>query len=330
MERRGFLMVLSGAAIWPRATFAQRAANAVRRIGVLSALGNDPVGQAAAPQGLVEGLGALNWRDNVNVRIDWRWAGGDSALFERYAAELAGLGVDVIVAASTPAVAALRRQTRTIPIVFVIVTDPVGQRFVESLAHPGGNITGFTDFEPAMATKWLGMLAQITPSVAQVAVLFNPATAPFADLMLRAIEEAAPSFSIAVRAAPCQDDAAIEPMIRGLASEKGGGLLVLPDSFTIVHREALVALAASYRLPAIYWNRLFITGGGLMSYGVDNKDLFRRSADYVDRILKGAKPSDLPVQTPTKFVQAINLKTAKALGVTVAPLLLAQADEVIE
>ena len=230
----------------------------------------------------------------------------------------------------SPAVEALRRQTSTIPIVFALVTDPVGQGFVASLARPGGNITGFSAYDPPMAGKWLGMLTQITPPVARVAVLFNPATAPYAGLMLRAIEDAAPSFAVTVRAAPVHDDAEIEAMMAGLAREERGGLLVLPGAFTNVHRDAIVALAARHRLPAVYPFRFFATIGGLMSYGIDHDDLFRRAAAYVDRILKGAKPGDLPVQRPTKFELVINLKTAKALGITVAPSLLATADEVIE
>jgi putative ABC transport system substrate-binding protein len=329
MNRREFITLL-GATALPLAARAQQTGDNLRRIGVLMPqLEHDALGQTRVAA-LVQGLGALNWKEGVNLRIDWRWAGGDPALFGRYAAELVALGPEVLWAASTPGVEALRRQTSTIPIVFAIVTDPVGQGFVASLAHPGRNITGFTDFDPPMASKWLGMLAQITPPVAQVAVLFNPATAPFAGLMLRAIEEAAPSFAVVVRATPCRDDAEIEAMMTELAGEKRGGLLVLPDIFTVVHRAAIVASAARTHLPAIYWNRLFVANGGLMSYGIDINDLHLRSAVYIDLILKGAKPADLPVQNPTKFDLVINLKSANALDFTVAPSLLATADEVIE
>ena len=231
---------------------------------------------------------------------------------------------------SSPSVAALRRQTSTIPVVFTVVADPVGQGFVASLARPGGTITGFSSFDPPMTGKWLQMLTQITPPVARVAVLYNPATAPYAGLMLRAIEEAARSLAVAVRAAPVNDDAEIEAMMAGLAHEERGGLLVLPDAFTAVHSDAIVALAARHRLPAVYPFRYFTASGGLMSYGIDSKDLFRRAATYVDRLLKGAKASDLPVQNPTRFQLVINLKTAKALGVTIPLALLAGADEVIE
>jgi putative ABC transport system substrate-binding protein len=236
----------------------------------------------------------------------------------------------VLVVWGSPGVAALRRQNSTIPIVLVRVTDPVGQGFVESLARPGGNITGFTDYDPPMAGKWLRMLTQIIPPVARVAVLFNPTTAPFAGMMLRVIEESAPSLAVAVRAAPCHDDSEIEAMMTGLAREERAGLLVLPENFVIVHRDAIITLAARYRLPAVYPYRFFIASGGLMSYGIDPNELFRRAASYVDRILKGTKPADMPVQNPEKFELVINLKTAQALGITVAPSLLGTADEVIE
>jgi putative ABC transport system substrate-binding protein len=243
---------------------------------------------------------------------------------------LVALAPDVLLAVRTPSVEALRRQTSVIPIVFTVVTDPVGQGFVASLARPGGTITGLTDFDPPMAGKWLWMLAQITPPVAHVAILYNPATAPFAGLMLRAITEAAPSLGVAVRAALVHDEAEIETTVAGLAREERGGLLVLPDAFTYVKRGVVVASAARAHLPAVYWNRAFVADGGLMSYGVDITDLYRRAAGFVDRVLNGAKPSDLAVQNPTTFELVINLKTAKALGITIATTLLATADEVIE
>jgi putative tryptophan/tyrosine transport system substrate-binding protein len=329
VRRRDLIAFLGGAALAPLAAQAQPR-DVMRRIGVLMALfANDPDGQARAAA-LVQGLGALNWREGGNLRIDWRWARGDPALYGRYAAELVALGPEVILAMGSPSVEALRRQTSTIPIVFAPVTDPVGQGFVASLARPGGTITGFSDYDPPMVGKWLGTLAQITPPVARVAVLYNPPTAPYADLMMHAIEAAAPSVAATVRAAPVRDVAEIEAMMTGLAREEHGGVLVLPGGFPVVHRDAIVALAARHRLPAVYPYRFFAADGGLMSYGVDDVDVFRRAADYVDRILKGAKPSDLPVQRPTKFELVINLKTAKALGVTVATSLLATADEVIE
>jgi putative ABC transport system substrate-binding protein len=288
-----------------------------------------PSGQALATSWLQE-LDALGWRDGRNLEIEWRWAGGDDALYQRYAEELVTLGPELVVAVGTPSVEALRQQSRVIPIVFALITDPVGQGFVESLARPGGSITGFSNYEPAMAGKWLGMLTQIMPPVARVSVLYNPATAPFADTVLRAIQEAALSGAPTVRAAACRDDAEVEAMMTRVAREDRGGVLVLSEPFTLVHRDAIIASAARHRLPAVYADRRYTAAGGLMSYGVDPVDLFRRSADYVDRILKGSKPADLPVQNPTKFELVINLKTAKTLGLDIPDKLLAVADEVIE
>jgi putative ABC transport system substrate-binding protein len=329
MRRRDLIKGIAGSAIaWPLAARAQQNEQ-IRRVGVLMGGSNDPLGHGRAAA-LVQGLGEFKWHDGGNLRIDWRWAGGDPALYERYAAELIALGPELLVAWGSPSVAALRRQNSTIPIVLVNVTDPVGQGFVESLAHPGGNITGFTDYDPPMAGKWLRMLTQIIPPVARVAVLFNPTTTPFAGLLLGVIEESAGSLAVAVRAAPCHDDAETEAMMTGLAREERAGLLVLPENFAVVHRHAIITLAARYRLPAVYPYRFFTASGGLMSYGIDPNELFRRAASYVDRILKGAKSADMPVQNPDKFELVINLKTAQALGITVAPSLLTTADEVIE
>jgi putative ABC transport system substrate-binding protein len=330
MKRREFIALIGRAATaWPFAAHAQQR-DGMRRLGVL--MGNhskDPVGQALATA-LVQGLGALDWHGGDNLRIEWRWAGGDPALFQRYAAELVALSPDAILAQTSPAVVALRQETSTIPVVFVTVTDPVGRGLVASLAHPGGNITGFSDFDAPMAGKWLGMLTQLMPPVARVAVLFNPSTAPQAGLMLRAIEDTAPSFAVAVRPAPVQDDSEIEAMMAGLAREERGGVLVLAEIFTWVHRDAIIDAAARHRLPAIYYDRSFVADGGLMSYGLDPADQFRRAASYVNRILKGSSPGDLPVQNPIKFELAINLKTAEALSVSVPPSLLGGADLVID
>ena len=328
--RRKFLAGIA-AALAPGPLAAQtQPQSRMRHLGVLmGSLASDGEGQKRAAA-LVQGLGSLNWREGGNLHIDWRWAGGDPALFKRYATEMVALSPEVLLAEASPSVEALRRQTSTIPIVFLIVTDPVGQGFVESLARPGGNITGFSNYDPPMSGKWLGMLREITPAVARVAVLYNPATAPYAGLYLRSIEDTAPAFAVAVRTAPVKDDAEIEAVMAGLTGEQGAGLLVLPDTFTRLHRDAIVALAARFRLPAVYPFRYFAASGGLMSYGIEIEDLFRRSAGYVDRLLKGAKASELPVQNPTKFALVINLKTAKALGLTVPPSLLDRADEVIE
>jgi putative tryptophan/tyrosine transport system substrate-binding protein len=271
----------------------------------------------------------LGWTEASNLRIEVRWC-ADAVLCARHAADLVVLGPRVLLADSTLSLEALQQQTRTIPIVFVGVADPIGQGFVASLARPGSNITGFTVFDAPMAGKWLEMLTRITPPVGRVAMLFNPATTPYASLMLHAIEEAASSFAVAVQDAPVNSDAEVETMMAALARQKGGGVLVLPSVFIITHREAINALAARHHLPAVYSYPFFAEAGGLMSYGVAPDDLHRRAADYVDRILKGAKPGDLPVQMPIKFYQVINLKTAKALDITIAPSLLATADEVIE
>ena len=323
--------VLAGiaAALVPGPLLAQtQPQGGMRRLGVLMGFrAGDPAGQGRAAA-LVQGLGALGWHEGGNLRTDWRWA-DDATRHQQYAAELVALGPDLLVANGSTSVEALRLQKSTIPIVFVMVADPVGQGFVASLARPGGTITGFSNYDPPMAGKWLGMLTQITPPVARVAVLYNPATPPFADY-LRTIEGAAPSLAVAVRAAPVSDDAEIETIMAGLARDERGGLVVVPDAFAYAHRDTIIALAARYRLPAVYASRYFIASGGLMSYAVVAEDLFQRSAVYVDRILKGAKPADLPVQQPTKFELVINLKTAKALGVTIPPFLLAGADEVIE
>jgi putative ABC transport system substrate-binding protein len=301
-----------------------------RRLGVLMGnLAADPVGQTYV-KSLIQGLHARGWHEGSNLHVDWRWTGGDPALFDRYAAELVALAPDALLAQSSPSVLALRQKTGTIPLVFTMVTDPVGQGFVENLARPGGNVTGFSDFNTLMAGKWLEMLAQVAPPVGRVAVLFNPNTAPYAGQMMQAIADAAPVYAIAARTAPCHDAAEIEATIAALAREERGGLLVLTDIFTIVHRYTILAAAALHRLPTVYFTRSFTVAGGLMSYGIDYADLFLRSADYIDRILKGASPRDLPVQQPTKFELVINLKTAKARGIELSTTLLATADEVIE
>jgi putative tryptophan/tyrosine transport system substrate-binding protein len=330
MKRRAVLAGIA-AILVPRPLMAQTPPqDGQRRLGVLMGnVADDPVAQTYVAA-LMQGLRALDWQEAANLRVDWRWTGGDPALFDRYAAELVALGPDVLLAQSSPSVVALRRNTGTIPIVFTMVTDPVGQGFVENLARPAGNVTGFSDFNALMAGKWLGMLAQVAPPVARVAVLYNPATAPYAGLMMQAINEAAPSFAIAVQSAPCRDAPEIESVIAELARQQRGGLLVLTDIFAAVHRDTILAAAARHRLPTVYFARSFTVAGGLMSYGIDYPDLFLRSADYIDRILKGANPRDLPVQQPTKFELVINLKTAKARDIILSTTLLATADEVIE
>jgi len=328
--RREFIALMGGAAAWPLVLHAQQR-DPLRRIGVLMGfVEHDPEGETDAAA-FVSGLAALNWKESSNLRIDWRWADSDPALFERYAAELITLAPDVLLAgSSSKAVDVLRRKTKTIPIVFANATDPLGQGFVKSLAHPGGNVTGFSNYDPLMVGKWLGMLTQLNPPAAKVAALYNPETTPYAPLLLRAIEEAAPSLGVTAQAAPVKNDIEIEATIAALAREGRGGLLILPDIFSNAHRDVIVGLTAQYRLPAVYPFRFFAAAGGLMSYGIEISELFRRSTVYVDRILKGASPADLPVQAPVSFKTVINLKTAKALGFAIPPTLLVAADEVIE
>lgn len=302
----------------------------MRRIAVLTGLpANDALGQMEVAA-LQRGLQELGWVEGRNVHIEYRWPGSDIERIDAAAKELVATGPEVIVARATPSVAALRRETGTIPIVFLRVADPIGVGFVRSLARPGGSITGFINFEASLGGKWLQLLKEIAPGVARVAVLFNPDTAPHAGAFLATIEAAAPHLAVMATPAPTRSAAELETVIAAVAQSPGGGLLQIPDSFMLANRELLVRLAARHRLPAVYPNLAHTASGGLIAYGVDSGDIFRRAAVYVDRILKGAKPRDLPVQQPVKFQLAINLKTAKALGLDVTPMLLGQADEVIE
>ena len=323
--RREFVTVLGGAAAWPLAGQAER----VRRVGVLIPWPeNAPFAQASL-NAFAQTLGRLGWVEGKNIRIDYRFAANNSALFKTYAAELIGLSPDAILASTPPAVAALQPQTRTLPIVFVLVPDPVGQGFVQSLARPGGNITGFGVVDAPIMGKWLQLLKEVAPDILRVAVIFNPDIAPHAPLFNRVIEDAAPSFGMTVTLAPVRSDATIEEAIAAQAHEPGGGLICLPDSFNVTHGDVIVAAATRHRLPLIGLPPL-IRAGGLMSYFFDPVDAHLQAASYIDRILKGANPADLPVQQPTKFSLIINLKTAKSLGLTVPPAMLDLADEVIE
>ena len=297
----------------------------VRRIGVLMGYSEGDPGAADYITALTQGLNMRGWRLGANVEVVWRWAEGTPALFERHATELLALRPDALLAQGTPSVKALRPKAGATPIVFTIVTDPVGQGMVESLAHPGGTVTGFTDFDPAMAGKWMELLSQVKPKVSRVAVLFNPETAPFAGLMVRAIEKAAPSVGIVPQPAPCGDDAAIDAALAA-----NDGAVALPDLFNLVHRRAIVAAAARRRVPVIYFNRTFTAAGGLMAYGVDYADQFKRAAGYLDRLLKGAAAADLPVQQPAEFDLSVNLKTARALGLELPQTMISVADDVIE
>ena len=286
----------------------------MRRIGVLMAYAeSDPEAQAWVAA-FREGLQKLGWTEGRNIRIDTRWAASDAELMQRFAKELVALQPDLILSSSTPTTAALLQQTRTIPIIFAVVADPVGSGFVASFPRPGGNVTGFTNFEPTMAGKWLELLKEIAPRVNRVALLFNPATAPYVEYYLNPFKAAAASFAVEAIAAPVRDTSELESVIAAQAREPNGGLIVMPDTFMTAHRAEITSLAARYRLPAVYSFRFFAELGGLLSYGNDRLDNFRRAATYADRILKGEKPSELPVQAPAKFELVINLKTAKALG----------------
>ena len=326
--RREFITLLGSTAAWPFAAHA-RHSERMRRIGVLMGLvANDP--EAHSRVAVFEnGLRELGWVKGRNLSIEYRWAGDGNGLRD-HVAELLAMEPDLILANTTPVTAALQKQSRTVPIVFAQVSDPVGQGLVPNLAHPGGNLTGSTSFEFSIGTKWLEALKQTAPHVTRVLLMFNPQSAPFTDLFLGPVEAAAPNLSVAsIRAAVC-DPADVDRMFDALAREPNGGLIVLPDISMTNYREAIVALAARHRIPAIYPFRYFALSGGLMSYGTDLAEVSWRAATYVDRILKGEKPGDLPVQAPTKYELVINLKTAKALGLEMPPTLLALADEVIE
>ena len=329
MKRREFITLLGGvAAAWPLAARAQQGER-MRRIGVLmgqAAIDSEGQSRAAALRNALQDLG---WIDGRNVRFELRWFAGEPDRAAAYARELVDLAPDVIVANTVPGLAAVARATRAIPTVFVAVTDPVGSGYVAGLAQPGGNITGFSTFEPPIGGKWLEALKQIAPATRKVAVIVDPDFVGFAAIW-RAIQAAAPAFGVEVTPAVFRDAADIEPAVTAVAGAPNLALIVLPHAVTTAHRDQIVGLAARHRLPAVYPFRFFATAGGLMSYGINITDLFRRSASYVDRILKGEKPADLPVQAPTKYELVINLKTAKALGLDVPSNLLALADEVIE
>jgi putative ABC transport system substrate-binding protein len=329
MRRRDFITLIGGATAWPLAARAQQL-DVVRRIGVLTGFAeSDREGQAFVAA-FREGLQKLGWVEGRNIRIDYRWAALDTDLMQRFAKELVALQPDLILTQSTPAAAAMLQQTHTIPIVFAIVADPIGSGFVASFPQPGGNITGFVTMEPTMAGKWLELLKEIAPRVARVAMLFNPATAPYAEYWLNPFKAAAASFAVQAIVAPVHDKSELESVVVAQAREPNGGLIVMPDTFTTGHRSEITSLAARYRLPAVYPYRVFAEFGGLLSYGDDLTDNFRRAASYADRILKGAKPSELPVQAPVKFELVINIKTARALGLDVPVQLQQRADEVIE
>jgi putative tryptophan/tyrosine transport system substrate-binding protein len=329
MRRRQFIALLGGAAAWPLAARAQQPGG-MRRIGVLMASAADDLESQARVAAFVQGLAQLGWSDGRNVRIDIRWATTNADDLRRHAAELAALAPDVLVAATGTATAApLLQATRTVPIVFVVVIDPVGAGFVASLARPGGNATGFTTFEYGLSGKWLELLKQIAPGVTRVAVLRDPAVASGIG-QFGAVQAVAPSLGVELSPVDVRDAPEIERAVTAFARFGNGGLIVTPSPLSTRHRDLIIMLAARHRLPAVYAWRYFVTAGGLISYGPDSIDQYRQAAGYVDRILRGEKPADLPVQSPTRYELVVNLKTAKALGLEVPATVLARADEVIE
>ena len=328
--RREFIVTLGSAVFaWPLAARAQT--ERMRRIGVLMSYAESDSDAQAWYAAFQEGLQKLGWTAGRNTQIDTRWATPDDAeSMRRFAKGLVALQPDLLLSSTTPTTSALLQQTRTIPIVFAIVADPIGSGFVANFARPGGNVTGFIFTEPTMAGKWLELLKEIAPRITRAAMLFNPTSATYAEYWLKPFKAAAPSFAVEAIAAPVRDRSELETVIAAQAREPNGSLIAMPDSFTDAHRVEITSLAARYRLPAVYPFRFFAEVGGLLSYGVDRTDNFRRAAAYVDRILKGEKPAELPVQAPTKYELVINLKTAKALGLEIPPKLLARADQVIE
>jgi putative ABC transport system substrate-binding protein len=331
MKRRQFIALVGGAATWPLAARAQQPSG-MRRIGVL--LGNaesDAQGQAALAK-FNKALQDLGWIVGRNIAIDYRWAAADVGRMTTFAKELVALKPDLILAQTTPVVEALQRETKTIPIVFVVVSDPVGSGFVNSLPRPGGNITGFINVESSLSGKWIELLKEVVPHLSRAALLFNPETATFFNYFLQPFESAARASAIDPTTAPVHTPDDIERIFAELGARQDTGVVVLVDVFTAKRStlDVIISAAARNRVPTIYPYRYMVAAGGLVSYGVDNTDLLRRAGDYVDRILKGAKPADLPVQLPTVFELAVNLKTAKSLGITIPGTVIARADEVIE
>jgi len=329
MRRRDFITLTGGAAFsWPLAGRAQQLDR--KRIGVLMGWAESDREAQSWLAALREELRKLGWTEGRNIEMEIRWPAGDVESMKRFAKELVALQPDLTVTGSTPATAAMLQQTRTIPVIFVLVGDPVGSGFVTSLARPGGNATGFTPIEESLGGKWVEVLREIAPRVSRVALVFNPPTATFVKGYLNTFRASAASLGVETIVAPANDMSELESLFMTEAREPNSGFVVIPDAFTITHRAEIISLAARWRIPAIYWSRSFTEIGGLISYGPYLLDEYRRAAPYVDRILKGAKPSELPVQVPTKFELVINLKTAKALGLAVPLFLQQNADDVIE
>jgi putative tryptophan/tyrosine transport system substrate-binding protein len=330
IRRRQFITLIGGAAAtWPLAASAQPS-DKIWRIAVLSSLSESDHQQQSWDAAFRRKLNELGWIDGRNIRLDYRWGAGNVERVQLFAKELVGLNPDVLVAITTPSTAALQKETRTIPIVFAVVSDPVGSGLVASLANPGGNITGFINIEGSLGGKWPELMRDVSPRITRVAVMFNPITAPYARYYVDAFHSAAAALSMEPIEYQVHSSAEIEAAMAKLGGIADSGLVVIPDTFVVVNRQTIISLADRYRLPTIYPFDFFVSDGGLMSYGVDVTDLFRGTASYVDRILRGAKPSELAGQIPTKFQLAINLKTAKARGISFSQMLVARADEVIE
>ena len=328
MRRRQFIALLGGAATWPLAARAQQHER-MRRIGVLMSLAADDKEGQARIDAFVQGLRELGWIDGRNAQIDIRWAAGGDRVRQQYAAELVALSPDVIMASGGSVVGPLLQATRTVPIVFTQTPDPIGAGFVDSLARPGGNVTGFSIFDYNIAGKWLELLKQIAPGVTRAAVIRDPAT-PQGIGQFSAVHAVAPSLGLDVSPINASEPSEVERAIKAFAHSPNSGLIVTGSNFAITHRELIIKLASEQKLPTVYPIRFFVVAGGLIAYGPDGIDVHRRAAGYIDRILKGEKPAELPVQAPTKYELVINLKTAKALGLTVSPSVLARANEVIE
>jgi putative tryptophan/tyrosine transport system substrate-binding protein len=327
-NRREFIAALGSAAAWPQMARSQTRGE-MRRVGILLNLAGDDAEGRLRLSAVLQALRDLGWIEGSNLRIDPRWGAGSAENFSKYAQELIDIAPDVILATGTPVVDALQRVTRTVPIVFVTVIDPVGAGFVESLARPGRNITGFALFEYGMSGKWAELLKQIMPGLTQVAVIRDQAIGSGTG-QLAAIQAVAPSLAMELRPVPVSDPGEIERSLTAFAGGPNRGLIVTASTLALVHRDLIVALAARYKLPAVYPDRTFVTAGGLISYGPNRVDPYQRAAGYIDRILKGEKPADLPVQSPVKYEVVINLNTAKTLGLQIPPSVLARADEVIE
>ena len=329
MKRREVIALFGVAAAWPLAALAQQSER-MRRIGVLSSLAETDVEAQAWDAAFRKRLVELGWIDGRSIRIDYRWGAGSIDRMRLFARELVQLNPDALVTISTPATAALQAETRTIPIVFAWVSDPIGSGFVSSLAHPGGNITGFLNIEASVVGKWLTLMREIAPQVSRIGFLYNPQTAPYARYYLDTFRAASSTLAIEAIDAPVHSTEEVEAFMTKLGDEAGAGLFVMSDTSMIVYRKTIYSLAERYRLPTIYPYRVFAAEGGLMSYGVDVTDLLRGAASYIDRILRGEKPNELAVQQPTRFVLAVNVKTAKMLGLTIPTSMLVAAQEVIE